>query len=316
MVENLIIIGSGPAGHSAGIYAGRAKINPLMFEGLMAGGVAAGGQLTTTTEVENYAGFPNGISGPELMEKMRQQSLNCGTKIETKTVDKVNLSTTPFQVTVENKIYETHSIIIATGSTAKRMRVPKEEQFWQAGISACAVCDGALPIFRNKTLVVIGGGDTACEEAHFLTKFAKKVYLVHRRDELRASKAMQERVKEHEKIEILWNTELIDVDGETILQKVILKNNVSGETFEKEASGLFYAIGHTPNTKFLEETNIELDDSKYIITHGKSTKTSIEGVFAAGDVQDKVYRQAITSAGTGCMAALEAEHYLSAKKII
>lgn len=315
-IENLIIIGSGPAGHSAGIYTGRAQINPLMFEGLMAGGVAAGGQLTTTTEVENYAGFPDGISGPELMDKMRQQSINCGTRIETKTVDKVDLSCRPFKVFVGDEIHLTHSVIISTGSIAKRMRVPNEEKFWQAGISACAVCDGALPIFRNKKLVVIGGGDTACEEAHFLTKFAEKVYLVHRRDELRASKAMQTRVKEHSKIEILWNTELVDVDGSQNLEKVILKNNVSNETFEQDASGLFYAIGHTPNTQFLEGNNIELDDTKYIVTHGKSTKTSIEGVFAAGDVQDKTFRQAITSAGTGCMAALEAEHYLSDKKII
>lgn len=310
-IEKVIIIGSGPAGHTAAIYAARASLNPLMFEGFMAGGVAAGGQLTTTTEVENFPGFPKGISGPDLMYNMRDQSIHNGARIETKTVDQVDLSQRPFKVVVGKKTHLAHTLVIATGATAKRMHVPGEERLWQKGISACAVCDGALPIFRNKILFVIGGGDSAIEEASYLTKFASKVYLVHRRNELRASKAMQKRALEHPKIEILWNTQLIDVLGENHLEKVKLQKTDSGEIFEMEAGGLFYAIGHTPNTSFLNG-QIHTDDQGYILTHN-GTKTNVEGVFAAGDVQDKKYRQAITSAGSGCMAALDAEHYLAAK---
>ena len=314
-VENLVIIGSGPAGHSAAIYAARANLKPLMFEGLMAGGVAAGGQLTTTTDVENYAGFPQGISGPELMERMREQSINCGTNIVTETVDKIDLSSRPFEIVVGSKITQAQTVIIATGATAKRMHVPNEEKLWQRGISACAVCDGALPIFRGKILSVIGGGDTACEEANFLTKFGLKVNMIVRRDKMRASKTMQERVQKNEKISFIWNTSLVDVKGDKALEGLILKNNQSGDTYEIESGGLFYAIGHTPNTAFLAG-QVETDDTGYIITKPACTRTSIPGVFAAGDVQDKIYRQAITSAGSGCMAALDAESYLGEEGLI
>ena len=278
-MENIVIIGSGPAAHTAAIYSARARLNPLMYEGMMAGGVAAGGQLTTTTEVENYPGFPEGISGPELMVKMREQSVRCGARIETKTVDRVDLGR-------------------------------------GGGISACAVCDGGLPIFRNKVLVVIGGGDTACEEALYLTKFAGKVIMLVRRDVLRASKAMQERVRvlSDKKIEVRWNTNPLEARGQQKLEAVRVKNNKTGEESILEAGGLFYAIGHQPNTAFLSG-QLALDEVGYIKTVPGTTKTSVEGAFACGDVQDKVYRQAVTAAGSGCMAALEAERYLSEHKI-
>ena len=311
-MEKVIIIGSGPAGHTAAVYAGRANLEPLMFEGFMAGGVAAGGQLTTTTEVENYPGFPDGVDGTKLMDLMRQQSLNSGCRIETKTVDKVELGTDSHKVTVGKETLEARTLIIATGATAKRMHVPGEEKLWQKGISACAVCDGALPIFRDKELFVIGGGDSAVEEATYLTKYGSKVYLVHRRDELRASKVMQDRAKNHPKIEILWNTVLEDVLGEEEVTGVRLKKTENDESYEKQGGGLFYAIGHTPNTQFLEG-QLETDAQGYIITKPGTTRTQVAGVFAAGDVQDKKYRQAITSAGTGCMAAMDAEHYLTEK---
>lgn len=310
-MENLIIIGSGPAAHTAAIYAGRAKLQPLLFEGLLAGGVAAGGQLTTTTEVENFPGFPEGIQGPELMDRMRKQSVHCGARIKTVTVDKVDLSNRPFKVFAGKETFETKILIIATGATAKRLNLKGEDRLWQRGISACAVCDGALPIFRNKPLVVIGGGDTAAEEATFLTKYASKVYVLHRRGELRASKAMQERLLKNPKIEMKWHTEAVEVLGENALASVKAVNNQTKVESLIEASGLFYAIGHTPNTGFLNG-QIELDDTGYIKTRPGTTQTSVEGVFAAGDVQDKKYRQAITAAGTGCMAALEAEHFLTA----
>ena len=309
-VENVIIIGSGPAGHTAAIYSARANLHPLMFEGFMAGGVAAGGQLTTTTEVENFPGFTT-IDGSELMHKMRQQSLHCGTRIRTETIAKVDLSQRPFKVySEEGDVLEAQALIIATGATAKRMHVPREEEYWQKGISACAVCDGALPIFRDQPLVVIGGGDTAIEEASYLTKFASRVYLVHRRHELRASKAMQQRAFSNPKLELVWDTVLEDVYGEKFLQGVKLKNLKSDKAFDMEAKGLFYAIGHTPNTSFLEG-QLNTDESGYLVTQPGSTLTNVPGVFAAGDVQDKRYRQAVTSAGTGCMAALDAERFLS-----
>jgi len=238
-----------------------------------------------------------------------------GTRILTETVNKVDLSSKPFQVFSGAQTYQTQSLIIATGATAKRMHVPGEERLWQKGISACAVCDGGLPVFRNKELVVIGGGDSALEEASYLTKFASRVFLVHRRDSFRASKAMQKRVLSHPKIEVLWNTVLLDVLGEEQLQSVLLQKTDTGEKFEKSVGGLFYAIGHTPNTSFLGG-QLELDEQGYIKTKPGTAHTSIEGVFAAGDVQDKKYRQAITSAGTGCMAALEAEHYLAEKGLL
>jgi len=309
-MENVVIIGSGPAAHTAAIYAGRAKLDPLVYEGLLAGGVAAGGQLTTTTEVENYPGFPDGVSGPGLMVRMREQSIHCGARIETQTVDKVDLRKRPFKVVVGAKSVETKSIIIATGATARRMGIPGENRLWQKGISACAVCDGALPIFRNKVLAVIGGGDTAAEEALFLTKYAGKVIMLVRRDVLRASKAMQERVLADKKIEVKWNTNALEAFGEKKLEGLKIKNNKTGEESVLEAGGLFYAIGHKPNTVFLGG-QLELDEVGYIKTILGTTKTSVEGVFAAGDVQDKIYRQAVTAAGSGCMAALEAERYLS-----
>ena len=309
-MENIIIIGSGPAGHTAAIYAARANLNPLMFEGMFAAGVAAGGQLTTTTEVENFPGFPKGISGPALMDMMREQSVHCGTRIITETVDSVDTSAQPFKVLAGGQEYLTKAIIIATGATAKRMNLPGEERLWQKGISACAVCDGALPFFRNKVLAVIGGGDSAVEEASFLTKFAAKVLLIVRRDVLRASKVMQERAKVNPKIEILFNTIPVEVLGDKMVSGLKIKSTVNAEVKTIDIGGLFYAIGHVPNTAFLNG-QITCDESGYIITKPGTTKTSVDGVFAAGDVQDKVYRQAITSAGTGCMAALEAEHFLA-----
>ncbi|MBS8122209.1 thioredoxin-disulfide reductase [Candidatus Vampirococcus lugosii] len=308
-MENLIIIGSGPAGHTAGIYAGRAMLAPIMFEGNMAGGVSAGGQLTTTNEVENFPGFPNGINGTELMEKMREQSLNSGVKIETKTVDKVDLSSSPFAVYVGDDVYKTKSLIISTGAIAKRLGIKGESEFWQKGISACAICDGALPIFRNKVLGVVGGGDSAIEEADHLSKYASKVYMFVRRDEFRASKVMQQRAFDNEKIEILWNTEIKEAKGENVIKSVVVYDNKNDRDYDLEIGGLFYAIGHTPNTKFLDG-QIELDQDGYIITKSGTTQTSVPGVFAAGDVQDKKFRQAITSAGTGCMASMEVEKYL------
>lgn len=309
-MENVIIIGSGPAAHTAAIYCGRAKLNPMMFEGMMAGGIAAGGQLTTTTDVENYPGFPEGISGPDLMVRMREQSAKYGTTIKTVTIDKVDFKSKPLKVMAGKETVEAKTVIVATGATAKRMDLPGEDRLWQRGISACAVCDGALPIFRDKPLVVIGGGDSAVEEASHLIKYGSKVYMVHRRDELRASKAMQDRVFANKKIEIVWDTIPIEAQGEKVLTGIKVKNVKSGEERVIEASGLFYAIGHLPNTGFLEN-QVDMDDSGYILTKPGTTQTNVEGVFACGDVQDKRYRQAVTAAGTGCMAALEAQHYLS-----
>lgn len=308
-MENLVIIGSGPAAHTAAIYAGRAKLNPLVYEGLFAGGVAAGGQLTTTTEVENYPGFPEGIMGPELMERMRLQSIHCGARIETLTVDKVDLSQRPFKVIADGKIIETQALIIATGATAKRLNLPGEERLWQKGISACAVCDGALPIFRNKPLIVIGGGDSAVEESTYLTKYASKVHVVHRRDHLRASQVMQDRLLNNPKVQMVWDSIVTEVLGDQKVNAVRIKNLKSGEERTLEAGGLFYAIGHQPNTAFLEG-QLELDETGYIKTKPGTTRTTVEGVFACGDVQDKTYRQAVTAAGTGCMAALDAERWL------
>jgi thioredoxin reductase (NADPH) len=311
-MEQVVIIGSGPAGHTAAIYAARANLSPLMFEGFMAGGVAAGGQLTTTTDVENYPGF-KAIDGTELMNRMREQSVHCGTRIRTETIVKVDFSKRPFKLWTEDEAFEAQTVIIATGATAKRMHVPGEEMLWQRGISACAVCDGALPLFRNQPLVVVGGGDTAVEEATHLTKFGSKVYLVHRRDSLRASKAMQQRAFNNPKLEMVWDTVLLDAEGENELERVKLQNLKTGKESLLPAKGLFYAIGHTPNTAFLDG-QLKTDETGYILTEPGSTRTSVRGVFAAGDVQDKRYRQAVTSAGTGCMAALDAEHFLQTEE--
>lgn len=317
-IEKVIIIGSGPAGHTAAIYAARANLEPLLFEGFMAGGVAAGGQLTTTTDVENYPGFPEGISGPELMDKMRAQGVRYGTRVITETVDSVDLKAEPKRVLLGDEEYFAETIIIATGATAKKLDLIGGEELWQKGISACAVCDGALPIFRDKPLAVIGGGDSACEEINYLTKFGSSVHMLVRRNVLRASKTMQQRVLRNSKIRIHWNTNATEVmptevDGRAVLGGVKFRNNVSGVEDELAVSGLFFAIGHIPNTAFLDG-QLETDESGYLITKPNATATAIPGVFACGDVQDKIYRQAVTAAGSGCMAALEAEHYLAARE--
>ena len=345
-IENCVIVGSGPAGHTAAVYAGRAMLEPLLYEGFMAGGVAAGGQLTTTTDVENYPGFPDGIGGPELMYLMRQQSQRSGARIVTETVSEVDLGTAPwaaqfggpenwdaigrdpwhdphletraeahgqpleYAVTTEGgATVRTRTLIIATGATAKRLDVPGAERLWQRGISACAVCDGALPVFRGKRLVVVGGGDTAAEEATFLTKYASSVTMLVRRDQMRASKAMQQRVFANDKIEVVWDTVLTEVLGDDLVAGVRVRNVKTDAGSELEAGGLFFAIGHEPNTAFLAG-QLETDATGYLVTPGDSTVTSKPGVFACGDVQDKVYRQAVTAAGSGCMAAMEAERYL------
>lgn len=313
--HKVTIIGSGPAAHTAAIYLARAEIKPTLYEGMLANGIAAGGQLTTTTDVENFPGFPQGINGSTLMEQMREQSVRFGTDIITETISKIDLSLKPFKLWTEwNEDEEpitTDAIILATGASAKRMHIPGEETYWQQGISACAVCDGAVPIFRNKPLAVVGGGDSACEEALFLTKYASKVYLLVRRDVLRASTIMQKRVFNNEKLEVLWNTEAKEAKGDSkFLNALSIYNNKTQETTDLPVNGLFYAIGHIPATKIVE-SQLKTDDQGYVITTPGTTKTSVEGVFAAGDVQDKIYRQAITSAGTGCMAALDAEKYIS-----
>ena len=310
-MENVIIIGSGPAGHTAAIYTARASLKPLMFEGMMAGGMAPGGQLTTTTEIENFPGFPEGISGPLLMERMREQSLKHGARIATETVARVDLSQRPFRVVTEAGT-ETHAqvLIVASGATARRMHIAGEDKFWQRGISACAVCDGALPLFRGKVLVVVGGGDSAIEEACHLSKYAAKVILMHRRDELRASKAMQDRVRANPRIEIMWNTVPVEAYGDKFLAGLRVKDVKTQSSAELACSGLFYAIGHAPNTIFLGG-QLDLDDAGYIRTVPGTTQTSVAGVFACGDVQDRQYRQAVVAAGSGCMAALDAERFLN-----
>lgn len=311
--EKVVIIGSGPAAHTAAIYLSRAELKPVMYEGFLAAGVASGGQLTTTTDVENFPGFPNGVGGQEITDLFRKQSLRFGTKIITETVTAVDLSSRPFRITGEYGTDATaDAIVLATGATAKRLDIPgcREGEYWQKGVSACAVCDGAAPIFRNKVLAVIGGGDSAMEEATFLTKFASKVLIIHRRDTLRASKIMQRRAIANDKIEFLYSHVVEEVKGDgNLMQSIIVKDKKTGETREVECHGLFFAIGHEPNVKFLGG-QVDLDEQQYVITKPDSTATSVDGVFAAGDVQDKKWRQAITAAGTGCMAALEVESYL------
>ncbi len=307
--EKLVIIGSGPAGYCAAIYAARANLNPLLFEGFMSG--PAGGQLMTTTDVENYPGFPEGILGPELMGKFREQSTRFGTKILTEDVVSVDLSKRPFRVQGASTEVFAESIIIATGATAKRLDIEgaRDGEFWQKGVTACAVCDGAAPIFRDKPLYVIGGGDSAVEEAIFLTKYGSQVFMVHRRDSLRASKIMAERAMNHPKIEILWNSAIEKISGDTIVRKVSVRDLIKNTLDEKEAAGVFFAIGHKPNTDFLSG-QLKLNETGYILVE-KGTYTSVKGVFAAGDVQDWIYRQAVSAAGTGCMAALDAERWLT-----
>ncbi|KAI3634927.1 hypothetical protein MIR68_007308 [Amoeboaphelidium protococcarum] len=335
LVHQVVIIGSGPAAHTAAIYLGRAQLKPVLYEGFLAGGVAPGGQLTTTTEVENFPGFPEGITGSQLMDRMREQSVKCETTIHTETIAKVDFSQRPFKLWTEAQVEEnaepvlTHSVILATGATARRMYIPGEDKYWNAGISACAVCDGAAPIFRNKPLAVVGGGDTACEEATYLTRYASKVFLLVRRNQLRASKVMQERVMKNPKVEIMWNAVPVEAQGEKLLKKLVIHASepTTGKPYDKdhasfqestlEVSGLFYAIGHVPNTSFIKDEKtgklqLKTDAEGYILHEhpGQSTMTSIEGVFAAGDVVDKQYRQAVTAAGSGCASALDCERWL------
>jgi thioredoxin reductase (NADPH) len=313
--RKLVIIGSGPAAFTAAIYAARANLYPLLYEGFFSG--PAGGQLMTTTEVENYPGFPDGITGPELMEKMRKQAERFNTTILTEDVIDVDLKASPFIIKGSATSVQADALIIATGAIARRLDVPgaRDDELWQKGVSACAVCDGAAPLFRGKDLFVFGGGDSAVEEAVFLTKYARKVYLVHRRDHFRASKIMVDRAERNPKIEIIWNHVLIRVEGDHVVAAVILKDVHTGKETRHEAGGVFFAIGHDPNTAFLKG-QVALEPNGYIKIQPGTTLTSVEGVFAAGDVQDHLYRQAVTAAGSGCMAALDAEEWLSEKELV
>jgi thioredoxin reductase (NADPH) len=309
--RKVVIIGSGPAGYTAAIYAARADLAPVMFEGFFSG--PAGGQLMTTTEVENYPGFPEGITGPELIDNCRKQAIRFGTQMLGEDVESIDFSSQPYIVKGKKHTFQADAIIICTGATANRLNIigANDGEFWQKGVTACAVCDGAMPIFRNHDLYVIGGGDSAVEEATFLTKFGSKVYIVHRRNELRASKIMQHRALTHPKIEILWDSEITEVLGDSVVRQVKIKNVKTKEESLHKAGGVFFAIGHTPNTGFLNR-QIDLHDNGYIKVTPGTCKTNMPGVFAAGDVQDHVYRQAVTAAGSGCMAAIEAEHWLTA----
>ena len=300
--REVIIVGSGPSGLTAAVYAGRAQLAPLVIEG-----VGAGGQLMLTTDVENFPGFPEGIMGPDLMVRMREQAVRFGAEFITQDVDRVDLTTTPFTVAVGTTEYKSESIIISTGATARLLGLESEARLLGHGVSTCATCDGFF--FKDKALAVVGGGDSALEEAIFLTKFATSVTVIHRRDELRGSKIMQARAFANEKIKFQWNSEPIDITGDTHVEGVELRDTVTGETSRLNVDGVFVAIGHTPNTD-LFKGQIDLDANGYVITASNSTATSVPGVFAGGDVQDHVYRQAITAAGTGCMAAIESERWL------
>jgi len=318
--EKIVIIGSGPAGLTAAIYAARAALQPLMFEGFSAGGLIPGGQLMYTTEVENYPGFPDGVTGPKMMMAFRAQAERFGTRFIREDVSDIDLTSRPFKIKSADNSVEAHAVIIATGARANWLGLDNEQRLAQSGggVSACAVCDGAMPAYRNQELVVIGGGDSAIEEASYLTKFASKVHLIHRRDELRASKAMQERffkLVEEGKMAPVWDSVVVDVLGDDSITGVRLENVKTKEQSDLPCKGMFLAIGHTPNTELFNGA-LDLDDKGYIkLPSPGSTYTSVEGVFAAGDVADHVYRQAVTASGTGCMAAIDAERWLAAAGI-
>lgn len=302
MTEKVVIIGSGAAGLTAATYAARADLSPLMIEGF-----ERGGQLMLTTDVENYPGFPDGIMGPELMEQFRKQAERFATRIVSSDVSSVDLSERPFKVWVDQDLYLAEALIVSTGASARWLDIPGESQLRGYGVSSCATCDGFF--FRDRELAVIGGGDSAMEEALFLTKFATKVTIIHRRKEFRASKIMARRVFEHEKIDVFWDTVVEEVLGDGAVTALRLRNVVTGDTLKFPVDGMFVAIGHTPNTGAFSEW-LDLDDEGYIVTDPGTTRTSVAGVFAAGDVVDKVYRQAVTAAGMGCQAAIDAERWL------
>jgi thioredoxin reductase (NADPH) len=302
MAEKVLIVGSGPAGLTAAIYAARADLNPLLIEGM-----ERGGQLMLTTEVENYPGYPEGIMGPELMDGMRKQAERFGTRIVSSDVTKVDLSERPFKVWVGEDLYESEALVISTGASARWLGIPGESRLRGYGVSACATCDGFF--FRDRKIAIVGGGDSAMEEAIFLTKFASKVTILHRRDEFRASKIMAQRAIDHPKIEVMWNTTIEEVLGGDLVTGIRVKNVFTDEESVLPVEGFFLAIGHDPNTKIFQ-SQIDLDASGYVTTEGGSTRTSVEGVFAAGDVVDHYYQQAVTAAGMGCQAAIDVEHWL------
>jgi len=306
-INSLVILGSGPAGLTAALYAARANLSPLMIEG-----AAPGGQLTITTEVENYPGFEHGIQGPEMMEVFRRQAERFGTRVSYGEASAVDLHKYPFELTVEGATIKADALIVATGATAKLLGIESEKRLMGYGVSACATCDGAF--FKDKETVVVGGGDTAMEEANFLTRFCSKVTLVHRRDQLRASKIMQDRARKNPKIGFIWDSAIDEIHGEpkTGVSGVRLKNLRTGEKSEFRTDGVFIAIGHQPNTA-LFRGQLDMDELDYLVVKPGSTYTNIDGVFAAGDVADRTYRQAVTAAGTGCMAAIDAERWLEAR---
>ncbi|MEB3256720.1 MAG: thioredoxin-disulfide reductase [Cyanobacteriota bacterium] len=309
-LQNLVIVGSGPAGYTAAIYAARANLSPMLITGFERGGIP-GGQLMTTTHVENYPGFPDGILGPELMDRCRAQALRWGTQLVEADAVRIDLTTQPFSIeTSDGETIRTQALILATGASANRLHLPQEDKFWSRGISACAICDGATPQFRQEQLAVVGGGDSACEEAVYLTKYGSHVHLIVRSHQLRASAAMADRVLANSAITVHWNSEVTDVNGQDWLEQLTLRNRTTDALSNLEVRGLFYAIGHTPNTDLFRD-QLELDQKGYLITRPGRPETSRDGVFAAGDVADAEWRQGITAAGSGCQAALAAERWLS-----